>query len=204
MMQILKFVVLAVVLFIGWQALLYRLEGGLRVVDEQTNPPLSEAYFRYYRPLIENVDKFNFYEKWSYWRAMRKFPTIKECLKPEGQDDLDMNAFNWKSMRSDAQAEICLHHVSVQLGDLDKLAAWLEGQGYRVLRSSGTNTGLEAIWSHDRHGTYSPFSKFSRWVLGEISPFVTGGINIQYRFEPSKRPKGYPYETELSFTVSSI
>ncbi len=122
------------------------------------------------------MDKFNFYEKWSYWRAMRKFPPIKECLKPEGQDDLDMNAFNWKSMRNQAQAEICLHHASVQMGDPEQLTVWLENRGFRIFSSGGEEDYFfEATWLKSRFGTSSPFSRLSTWLIANIGPFATTG-----------------------------
>lgn len=179
-------ILLIAILLAGFQFGSYWLEGGVNVVSKPSDKPLSEVFHRRGRPLSDQP--LYWFDKWMYWRAIRKFPTPKHCLKKSGQADLDVNQFNWKSMRTEHQAQVCLHHAYSLIGQPEQVVNWLHEQKFDVRyyeNSSFQMPVIEAYWRELANNSLSPFSHFSFWILGEISPFVTSGIRVQLQLDES-------------------
>ena len=107
-------------------------------------------------------------EKWAYWNAIRKFPTLEKCLLPEGQKTLDVPKFNWSSMRTNTQVEVCLFHLAAKLKNPKEIMAWAEGQGFSTDLSQGPRgSGILAVWQRTGETIDSPYAFFSTQTLLE-------------------------------------
>ncbi len=180
--------------YIAYLFVLYHWQNGIYVADKYAEPHLSEQFHyrgkpiavvdrtptRFGRPRISNWDRL------AYWNAFRKFPTLEYCLKRSGRADLDINQFNWKALRTVTQAQVCLHHVAVYLGQPEKMADWLEANGFeaRYREQSGIiGTEVYADWRARNPETSFPFSKLSLWGLSELNPIViyVGGLKLRFQ-----------------------
>lgn len=188
------------VLCVSFQLILYWWEDGIKVADRQGDHPFSEQFHVNGTPISNNT-KLSFIEKWLYWRAMRKFPTLSYCLGSEGQTGLDLSYFNWKSLRNEAQAEVCLNHISSALGTPVLVAEWLQEQGFKSSShkpSSTYGTIVEAYWRKGENESLSPFSALSMWGIGELSPLVRSGVRISITYNETD---GFVKYTQINYST---
>lgn len=180
---------MAAFLVVGIQVALYWKDDGIYVADASTTPPISQVFHVRFKPISER--DMGWFEKWSYWQALKKFPTPKTCLTDASAEAFDINIFDWKSVRSEAQMQVCLHHVVSELQDLNPIRDWLDSAGFKahiLLSGEGPRVHLSAIWSKENNSRSHPFSLFSMWSFGRqftiILPFpyafdINMGINKQ-------------------------
>ncbi len=198
-------VIAVFIVFASFQALLYWLEGGLEVADKYAKPPLSQVFHfggmpiskaRHYKTTLRNgrsIYRMSIFDKWIYWRGIRKFPTLKHCLKPDGQESLDINQFNWSAMRTNPQAQVCLHHISAKIADPEQMVVWLNKQGFRVELYHNISVWVAGDWNGTVDHPRYPFSTFSEMGLVELIPLGSPEIGIQltYGKNSQKYPKKY-------------
>ncbi|WP_299866747.1 hypothetical protein [uncultured Hoeflea sp.] len=170
------------------QVVMYRLEGGLKVADGYAEPPLSTVFHaKFSEPLAatdnRGLSHLGIVERWFYWRALRKFPTLDHCLTSPAKDNADAFDFNWKSMRASEQAQLCLHHMSVRLKDPVQIAGWLRGQGFNtgpIAESINKGIfGVYGIWNTSNNNNVDPFSIFSTFRLYVGRLITSNGIYVE-------------------------
>lgn len=206
-MLVLLFVVAVLVVS---QVVMYRLEGGLKVADSYADPPLSTVFHAiFFEPLAATEKRdpspFNIAERWFYWRALRKFPTLEYCLISPATDDADAFDFNWKAIRTSEQASLCLHHMSVRLKDPVQIRDWLRGQGFDVRLVSGSiDDGYIAVsghWNRNLNQKRDPFSLFSIYYADSFDPILSKdsvSINISIDKETGT-PRSARIKNDRSF-----
>lgn len=158
------FVILAIYSLV--QGFLYWKDDGVRVADSFTTPPLSQQFYVLFSPI--SVKKMDWYDKWSYWRAIKKFPTPDSCLKTDNQTGFSASEFDWDSIQNGYQTEVCLHHVSVKLADPVVIVEWLKSEGFDMylLNTEGSDRiHLSGNWSVDRTGKLHPFKFFPSYGI---------------------------------------
>lgn len=184
-----------VLIFVLSQIVLYWWEGGIRVADSYADPPLSEIFHaRFREPLAEtskrSLSHLPILKRWSYWRALRKFPTLEYCLKSPRADNDSGFDFDWKAMRTSEQAQLCLHHVSVKLAVPAEIVAWLNKEGFaaEAYYSSGKmSPQVDAKWRVASSQKYHPFGVISWMQINMLDPFRTGDpINVSIDFQSAQ------------------
>jgi hypothetical protein len=108
---------------------------------------LSEPH-KYRSPIAFRKSKSQlfFLDKWIYWHALRKFPTLKYYLKKSDQKNLDVNQFDWTSIRTEAQTQVCFHHNFVALGEPKKVAEWFQAAGFEARLSNSSSFASKVVF----------------------------------------------------------
>ena len=191
-------------LFVGIQAAMYWKDGGIHVADSFTTPPLSQQFHVLFKPIAEQ--NLNWFEKWSYWRTFKKFPKPESCLKSDNHAVFDISNFDWESIQNESQMSLCLHHVILEIRDLDKVKEWLEKTGFDTYIFSSKEVKYITVsghWSEVKNGKSHPFSKFSFWTLNrlfvQIFPFP---FALDFNLTVSKNPI-YMRDSRINF-ISNI
>ncbi len=183
------FAVVAVAgLWAAYQYVMYHRENGVFVADKYTDPPMSKRIYHIEKPLAEavgatkggswatgegSIPYMSTFEKWSYWNALRKFPTLESCLINSNADELDILKLNWNALRTKKQAMVCFHHIAHHLKRPEKVADWLRLKGFEVMvwenlnisyLGEGTSTGVNGRWVPEGE---TPFSLFSQQTFSQ-------------------------------------
>jgi len=149
----------------------------------------DKSVYKQYIPL-------GMWELFRYKQAFWLFPTVQECLMPEGvkEDTLDLSQFDWPKLNGSEKAEVCLFRVADMLETPERATTWFEGQGFNVYitvyaenHSQFGGARIIASWPFRTHGTASPFDNLTfRW-LGELG--VTGGVGIVVEYNKKMEVK---------------
>ena len=95
------------------------------------NPP--EFRLHGYK-LSEYPKKLGWWEEFGYNRAIKRFPTVKECLKPSGitPDFLDLMEVDWGKLKNIKSRKICLNRIAAALKTPQRAVAWFDQIGFRT------------------------------------------------------------------------
>ena len=107
---------------------------GLRNWVDPTEVTLEETFY-YYGELYAQTQtpRLGSLARMRYAWAMHKFPHLKYCLKLSGRRNLDIEKFNWRVIRNDAQLQVCLHHVATAIANPSP-KPWQNGLNSKGLR----------------------------------------------------------------------
>ncbi len=145
----------------------------------------DHAFFIDGKPI--SSQKVDIFDRWFYWRAFRKFPGLSSCETGSVQGATNSDSkLKWKSMRTLAQIQVCMFHLSNSLDAPEMVAQRLQEEGFDVIyreQSGFGGQGISAIWNKNKHDSLSPLSLMSVWGLTLISPFVSSGVEIQLLFD---------------------
>lgn len=70
----------------------------------------------------------------TFRRAIRKFPSVESCLKPNDHEEGELNLldFDWDRVGTGRNLEICLFRIARSLQNVDRLNEWLMAAGFRA------------------------------------------------------------------------
>jgi hypothetical protein len=198
MLYIALFMIAAVVLISfsvnAYQNFRYNVESGLFVADDNSDRPLSQRFKIYGKPIAEfdkNTSADDHKRKIGYWEALRKFPTLHSCLLPEGRGSSDASQFNWRSIRTFYQAELCLFHVGEYLETPEKTIEWLDSQGFDA-QFVANPVALDQVAGYLRPGQtrrsafpfFSEFTFAERGIASWLNGFQTTPPILQMFYRP--------------------
>ena len=153
-------------------------------------------FLKHDKPVDKQYIPLGWWEVYRYKKALRLFPTVKQCLTTDGVDEkiLDLTKFDWSKLDSFQKAEVCLYCVADILETPERAAAWFKNQGFdkylKVYPENHSQFGgarFIASWPFRTHGTASPFENFTfRW-LGELG--VSGGVGIVVEYNKKMEVK---------------
>ena len=207
----------------GHQYFIYQREGGVFVADKYTEPQLSKQIYFRGRTLAKaatstqlggptGTDLVSFMrwkEKWAYWNALRKFPTLQSCLSDGGDGANTLLNLNWNALRTNTQTELCLYHVGTALKTPEAIADWLSTQGFETNIHRNVDPAFfdgenfVVIRGRWEASSGSPYSLISGQTLQQYDPLfmVFGLIGIpKIRFLIG--PRNTIFNTEVTSLAS--
>lgn len=122
------------------------------------------------------------------------YPTAQSCLSETAQTDgaIETTNLKWAELQSTEVAEVCLFRVLSRLRSVDKITAWMAGQGWErvqlmvssdtafLLGSPGPITQLGFFWDSEKLGEpYGPRYRESRLFSLTRSSTVTVRLDSQ-------------------------
>lgn len=127
----------------------------------------------------------SFLERWSYRRALSKFPDALSCLKKDAANSqgADLTKVDWALMKNRTQVEVCLTRIHNAIADSKKSVTWFQAVGFSAFSNTNPKGHFREGWS-TVHANWkgdgiSPFRSLS-FLLEETSAYgMSIGITIQ-------------------------
>jgi hypothetical protein len=150
--------------------------------------PLAERFHIETQPYSQMRDRWSFFRRFPYERALARFPDIASCRADETQGEGEI--FNWDALRSTAAVEICLFLQAEDPGSSSAFVAWLREERFDVLTfdayrnaMADRTTLVSASWAPN----WSRPSYFSR-LRAVLNPLLGYGHSFGIWFNSADLP----------------
>ena len=172
-------------------------DGDCLVPPWTAKPSEARQFLRQGGTIDAKGQSLSFFERWSFRRALVKFPDAQSCLDQNANTSIgvDLTRVDWTLITNQAQAEVCFFRISNALGDPTRTVRWLEILGFSAYETQNPKghylegwTTVHANWKGDG---ISPFQSLS-FKLEESLTYAFGlGIDFD--------PKGGINNVNLNF-----
>ncbi|PLS23429.1 hypothetical protein [Neptunicoccus cionae] len=131
------------------------------------------------RPTSDRNNKLM--QRFRYARAFRKFPDYRSCLLNNSE------RVDWKRMRTQEQAYVCLFQTAAHFKDTEKVSRKLEQEGFitHYNPSGGSRGFVSSYWNIEKNRKLSPFSLLSEFGIAEFDPTTSKkqGVHVTLAFD---------------------
>jgi hypothetical protein len=115
-----------------------------------------------------------------YLPSIDRFLTVKHCLfqAEESLPQPDLTHFNWNEIKTNEDAEVCIHRIASSYSTPEHMKTWFESQGFQtqdIQRREGM-VGLSASWSIDDKGARFGSSFLNKAWIGFVAYSMSVGV----------------------------
>ena len=156
------------------------------VVDQHAFP---ESFID--RRTDSNTHNVSRWEALTYQIATHRFPTAQSCLTRGSKSEAgyDLTNVNWRALRSDAKAKVCLFRIHTAIGDAGKSLDWFRKVGFEARLQRFPNehfmagsVQLFSVWIRGDDGAKSPFGWRENWPRKALS---YGAVTVGVSWSPN-------------------